>query len=144
MPVRMTSDTMHVFLTDYVPALYGDTGLWKSMHWISDDAIECLNISGTLPVVREMDLVNRDHSIHSITFYDKKGSFEIPVLPNKPVRQALISLGYEDDKLRVGFYDSVANPSFIAFWQNMIVDVDLWQAQGDGTWTLDIKGLETM
>ncbi len=144
MPVRMTSDTMHVFLTDYVPALYGDTGLWKSMHWISDDAIECLNISGTLPVVREMDLVNRDHSIHSITFYDKNGSFEIPVLPNKPVRQALISLGYEDDKLRVGFYDSVANPSFIAFWQNMIVDVDLWQAQGDGTWTLDIKGLETM
>ena len=144
MPVRMTGDTMHVFLTDYIPALYGDTGLWKSMHWISDDAIECLNISGTLPVVREMDLVNRDHSIHSITFYDKNGSFEIPVLPNKPVRQALISLGYEDDKLRVGFYDSVANPSFIAFWQNMIVDIDLWQAQGDGTWTLDIKGLETM
>ena len=88
MPVRMTGDTMHVFLTDYIPALYGDTGLWKSMHWISDDAIECLNISGTLPVVREMDLVNRDHSIHSITFYDKNGSFEIPVLPNKPVRQA--------------------------------------------------------
>ena len=141
MPIRMSSDTMHVVLTDYVPALYGDTGLWEDMHWITDEAIECLNISGTLPVVREMDLVNRNRSIHSITFYDQNGSFEIPVLPNKPVRQALISMGYEDDKLRVGFYDSVANPSFKAFWQNMLVDYDLWQAGADGTWTLDIGAL---
>ena len=141
MPVRMSSDTMHVVLTDYVPVLYGDTGLWKDMHWIADEAIECLNIVGTLPVVREMDIVNRDRAMHAITFYDKNGSFEIPVLPNKPVRQALISLGYEDDKLRVGFYDSVANPTFKAFWQNMIVDYDLWQAEEDGTWTLDIGAL---
>ena len=141
MPVRMTGDTAHVVLTDYIPALYGDTGLWKNVHWIADEAIECMNIRGTLPVVRSMDVVNRDRSIHSITFYDKNGSFEIPVLPDKPVRQALISLGYEDDKLRVGFYDSVANPSFIAFWQNMIVDYDLWQAEDDGTWTLDMEAL---
>ena len=141
MPVRMTGDTAHVVLTDYIPALYGDTGLWKNVHWIADEAIECMNIRGTLPVLREMDIVNRNRAIHSITFYDKNGSFEIPVLPDKPVRQALISLGYEDDKLRVGFYDSVANPSFIAFWQNMIVDYDLWQAEDDGTWTLDMEAL---
>lgn len=132
---------MHVVLTDYIPALYGDTGQWKNMHWIADEAIEYMNLSGTLPVVREMDIVNRNKSIHSITFYDKTGSFEIPILPNKPVRQALISLGYEEDKLRVGFYDSVANPSFVAYWQNMIIANDLWQAEEDGTWTLDIKRL---
>ena len=141
MPIRMTSDTTHVVLTDYIPALYGDTSLWKETHWIADEAIEYMNLIGTLPVVREMDIVNRNRSIHSITFYDKTGSFEIPILPNKPVRQALISLGYEDDKLRVGFYDSVANPSFVAYWQNMIVDNNLWQAEEDGTWVLDISNL---
>ena len=142
MPIRMTSDTMHVVLTDYIPVLYGDTSHWEDIHWIADEAIECQNIRGTLPVLREMDIVNRNRSIHSITFYDNKNhSFEIPILPNKPVRQALISLGYEDDKLRVGFYDSVANPSFVAYWQNMTVDYNLWQAEADGTWTLDIKGL---
>ncbi|MBO7457072.1 MAG: hypothetical protein J6T71_04560 [Paludibacteraceae bacterium] len=142
MPIRMSGDTMHVVLTDYIPALYGDTGQWKNMHWIADEAIEYMNLSGTLPVVREMDIVNRNKSIHALTFYDKKNnSFEIPILPNKPVRQALISLGYEEDKLRVGFYDSVANPSFVAYWQNMIIANDLWQAEDDGTWTLDIKRL---
>ena len=142
MPVRMTSDTMHVILTDYIPAFYGDTSLWKGIQWTSGEALECLNIIGTPQVVREMDLVNRDRSIHALTFHDKSGSFAIPVLPNKPVRQALISLGYEDDKLRVGFYDTVANPSFEAFVQNTLIDHSLWQAEEDGTWTLNLKGLE--
>lgn len=141
MPVRMTGDTMHVVLTDYLPALYGDTTQWQDLHWIADDAMEFPNISGALPVIREMDVVNRDRSIHSISFYDKKGDFEIPVLPNKPVRQSLISLGCENGKLRVGFYDSVTNPSFVAFWQNMLIDYELWQAEEDGTWTLDIAKL---
>ena len=143
MPIRMNGDTTHVVLTDYVPALYGDTGLWKNVHWIADEAIECMNILGTLPVLREMDIANHNKSIHSITFYDKKNnSFEIPVLPNKPVRQALISLGYEDNMLRVGFYDSVANPSFAAYIQNMMIDHTLWQAEEDGTWTLDLGKLQ--
>ena len=130
---------MHVVLTDYVPVLYGDTGLWQGLQWTTPEAIECLNMSGTQPVVREFDLVNRDRSIHALTMHDKHGSFAIPILPNKPVRQALISLGYEDDKLRVGFYDSVANPSFEAFIQNSLIDHNLWQAEEDGTWTLDLS-----
>ena len=139
MPVRMTSDTMHIVLTDYVPVLYGDTSLWKGLKWTAGEAVECLNLVGTPQVVREMDLVNRDKSIHAITFYDRSGSFAIPVLPNKPVRQALVSLGYEDNKLRVGFCDSVANPSFEAYCQNALIDHDLWQANEDGSWTLDLE-----
>ena len=27
MPIRMTGDTMHIVLTDYLPILYGDTSL---------------------------------------------------------------------------------------------------------------------
>ncbi len=141
MPIRMTSDTMHVVLTDYIPVLYGDTDLWKGLQWTTTESLECLNLLGTPKVVREMDIVNRDRSIHALTLHDKSGSFAIPVLPAKPVRQALISLGYEDDKLRVGFYDTVANPSFEAYVQNTLIDHSLWQAEDDGTWTLDLKGL---
>ena len=35
MPIRMTSDTMHVVMTDYVPVLYGDTSLWNGKLMIS-------------------------------------------------------------------------------------------------------------
>ena len=141
MPIRMTSDTMHVVLTDYMPVLYGDTTLWKGLQWTKDEAIECLNLSGTTPIVEQMDIVNRDHSIHAFTMHDKSGSFAIPVLPNKPVRQALISLGYEDDQLRIGFYDSVANPSFEVYIQNSLIDHDRMSANEDGSWTLDLSGL---
>ena len=141
LPIRMLSDTTHVVLTDYVPALYGDTSLWEGLQWTTSEDIECINLIGTPQVVREMDIVNRDRGIHAITFHDKSGSFAIPVLPAKPVRQALISLGYENNKLRVGFYDTVVNPSFEAFVQNTLIDHSLWQEEEDGTWTLDISNL---
>ena len=139
MPIRMTGDSSHIVLTDYIPRLYGDTSLWKGLQWTSDESVECLKLVGTPGVIREMDIVNRDHSIHALTFHDKSGSFAIPVLPNKPVRQALISLGYEEDKLRVGFFDSVANPSFEAYIQNTLIDHSLWQEENDGSWSLDLS-----
>ena len=142
MPVRMSSDTVHVVLTDYVPVLYGDTTLWQGLQWTTGESLECINLVGTPQVVREMDIINRDRSIHAMTFHDKSGSFAIPVLPNKPVRQALVSLGYENDVLRVGFYDNTAdNPSFEAFVQNSLIDHSLWQEEEDGTWTLDLGAI---
>lgn len=141
MPVRMVSDTTHVVLTDYMPLLFGDTTLWRGLQWTTSESLECLNLLGQAPVVREMDLVNRDNSIHALTFHDRSGSFAIPVLPNKPVKQSLVSLEYANDKLRVGFCDSVVNPSFEAYVQNTLIDHELWQAEEDGTWVLDIGHL---
>ena len=141
MPIRMTSDTTHIVLTDYLPALYGDTNLWKGLQWTTGDGIECLNLVGSAQLVYEMDIVNHNRSIHAISFQDKKGSFAIPILPNKPVRQALISLGYENDVLRFGFYDEVANPSIEAYIQNRLIDHTLLHAEEDGTWTLDLREL---
>ncbi len=142
MPIRMTSDTTHIVLTDYLPALYGDTNLWKGLQWTTGDGIECLNLVGSAQLVYEMDIVNHNRSIHAISFQDKKGSFAIPVLPNKPVRQALISLGYENDVLRFGFYDEVANPSIEAYIQNRLIDHTLLHAEEDGTWTLELSKLQ--
>ncbi len=142
MPIRMHSDTTHVVLTDYVPLLFGDTSLWEGLQWTTSESVECLHMSGVAPIIRELDIVNRDHSIHALTFHDPNGSFAIPILPNKPVRQAFISLGYEDNKLRVGFFDTVANPSFEAYYQNSLIDHTLWHEEADGTWTLDLNGLQ--
>ena len=138
MPIRMSADTMHIVLTDYVPALYGDTSLWKGMNWTAGEAVECVNLIGTPQVVREMDLINRDHAIHALTMHDKSGSFAIPILPNKPVKQALYSKGYADGKLIVDFAEKVANPSFEAYIQNTLIDHHLWSANEDGSWSLDL------
>jgi glycosidase len=137
MPIRLTGDTAHVVLTDYVPALYGDTNLWKGLQWTSDESLECLNYAGTPQVIREMDIVNLNHSIHALTFHDRKGSFAIPVLPNKPVRQAFFSKKFEEGKLLVGFNEDVENPSFEAYIQNTLIDHNLWQETEEG-WTLDL------
>ena len=133
---------MHVVLTDYVPALFGDLKAWKGLKWTTSESVECLNISGAAPIIEEMDIVNRDRSIHAFTMYDKSGSFAIPILPNKPVRQALISLGYADDKLIFGFYDGVTNPSFEVYIQNTLIDHERISANEDGTWVLDLSGLQ--
>ena len=133
---------MHVVLTDYVPALFGDLKAWKGLKWTTSESVECLNISGAAPIIEEMDIVNRDRSIHAFTMHDKSGSFAIPILPNKPVRQALISLGYADDKLIFGFYDGVTNPSFEVYIQNTLIDHERISANEDGTWVLDLSGLQ--
>ena len=141
MPIRMSGDTMHIVLTDYVPVLYGDTTYWQGLQWTTGEAIEYTNLIGTPQVVREMDIINRDHSIHAITFHDKTGSFAIPVLPAKPVRQSLYSLSYKEGKLRVAFFDTVTNPTIEAYIQNTLIDHTLWQAAEDGSWALDMNAI---
>ena len=141
MPIRMSGDTMHIVLTDYVPVLYGDTTYWQGLQWTTGEAIEYTNLIGTPQVVREMDIINRDHSIHAITFHDKTGSFAIPVLPAKPVRQSLYSLSYKEGKLRVAFFDTVTNPTIEAYIQNTLIDHTLWQAEEDGSWALDMNAI---
>ena len=119
MPVRMHADTMTVLLTDYVPAFFGG----KADKW-----------------VEEMQLIDNG-SISAIPYSDRSGSFAIPVLPNKPVRPALVSLGYSDNRLRVGFYDDVENPMLVAYIQNQALDPAAWSENEDGTWALDLSGI---
>ena len=141
MPIRMTGDTMHVVLTDYVPSLYGDTDLLEGLQWIGAEQLEGINMVGNAPRADELDLVNRDRRIHTLSCYKKEKGFSIVVLPAKPVRQSLISLAYEENKLRVGFVDTVLNPTLVAFVQNIPISHDSWEQQADGTWLLDMQAV---
>jgi glycosidase len=142
MPVRMQADTTHIVMTDYVPALYGDTSLWRGLHWMGSDQLDCINLTGTKRVVREMDIINRDHSIHALNFYNRHAAFSIVVLPAKPVRQSLVSLAYEDGTLHVGFCETVANPTLVAYVQNMPLPQSCWEQAEDGTWLLRLAESE--
>ncbi len=142
MPIRMTGDTMHVVLTDYLPILYGDTSLWRGLHWMGAEQLDCINIKGNARVSNEMDIVNRDNTIHTLSFYNDDDAFTIVVLPAKPVRQSLVSLGYEGNKLRVGFRDKVINPTLMAMVQNTPMRHDDWIPQEDGTWLLDMTAVK--
>lgn len=140
MPIRMHSNSMHIVLTDYIPAYYGDTTLWEGMELSVDSALECQNIIGTAPVIREMDIINHDNKIHRLSFRNKNGYFAIPVLPAKPVEQALYAETYEDGKLTVDIADyteSMEKPSFEAYIQDIPLESCLWQETSEG-WTLDL------
>ena len=140
MPIRMTGDTMHVVLTDYLPLLFGDTTNAQNVKWHLSEALEYKNLVGTPQLIREADLIDTHHSLSALNIYDKSGSFAIPVLPHKPVRQSLISLGYEEGKLIVGFYDAVSNPTLEAYVQNIPVAHEYWEQGEDGQWILDVRG----
>ncbi|MCR5050619.1 MAG: hypothetical protein K6A36_05995 [Paludibacteraceae bacterium] len=142
MPIRMTSDTVHVVLTDYVPILYGDTSVWDDLHWMGAEKMECINIKRSARVLREMDIVNRDRTMHTLCFYNDHDAFDIVVLPAKPVRQNMVSLSYENNKLRVGFVETVHNPTLMAIVQNTPLRHDCWEPQEDGTWLLDLSEIE--
>ena len=123
MPVRLTADTVLIETTDYVPSMFGNgKALWD----------------------KQKTIVNTGR-IEALTYANQTGSFAIPVLPNKPVQQNLISLAYENDQLRVGFFgSSVQNPHLVAYWQNILLDENLWSANEDGSWTLDLSQIPVL
>ena len=143
MPIRMNADTMHIVMTDYLPALYGDTSLWNELQWTSSgDLLECKNFIGTTPVIREMDIINHDNAIHRLSFNSEDEHFAIPVLPNKPVKQSMYASGFENGLLTVSFMGEVENPTFEAYIQNIPLDRQLWREKTNSVWVLDLTGLE--
>ncbi|MBQ2171277.1 MAG: hypothetical protein II448_06025, partial [Paludibacteraceae bacterium] len=117
MPVRLTSDSMHIALTDYVPAFFGGK--------------EAL-------MEAEMDVINKG-SIDAISYSDRSGSFAIAVLPNKPVSQNLISLAYENDVLHVGFHTPVEAPRLTAYVQNMPISPEYWSQVNENEWAINLS-----
>ena len=115
MPVRMSAETMQIALTDYVPALYADTTVEQEMTIVDNGSIQNLRVTSAEGVC-----------------------YDIPVLPNKPVKQSLVASKYEDGKLTIHFLDEVKNPVFAAYIDNEQMANGEW---ANGEWILDLSAV---
>ena len=114
MPVRMSAETMQIALTDYVPALYADTTVAQELTIVDNGTIQNLRVTSAAGE-----------------------RYDIPVLPNKPVKQSLVASKYEDRKLTIHFLDEVKNPVFAAYIDNERMEIGDWKLE-NGDWILDI------
>lgn len=103
---------MQIALTDYVPALYADTTVAQEMTIVDNGTIQNLRVTSAEGVC-----------------------YDIPVLPNKPVKQSLVASKYEDGKLTIHFLDEVKNPVFAAYIDNGRMANGEW---ANGEWILEI------
>lgn len=143
-PVRMVADTTEIYTTDYLPLLMAQNGQVADLDWIASDRLEVILSDGTADLAENalperMLLVNHDNNIQALLVFDSKEGIVVPVLPNKPVKPALVSEKYEDGCLTVRFTEPVAEPRFMVLLQNTNVDDDLWTANPDGSWTLRLS-----
>jgi glycosidase len=145
MPIRMTADTMHVELTDYIPMLSADSMIWETLNWEEDKDLPWVAVDGDAFYIRSIDITNPTNTIRQIGLSDGKHSFAIPVLPKKPVMQNMISLGYEDGKINIGMYRQVQGKVTLrAYVQNMPIEPQAWSQTPDGSWMLNIAESQTV
>lgn len=137
MPIRITADTTHIFMTDYVPMLMASEQA-ANLTWKAGEALETLNPVGQGALPEELDIINRGNTCEVITVSDGERDFAIAVLPQKPVKQAFISKQYcpQDNAVTVGLIEPADNVRLTAFIQNMPLPAETFTRNEDGTWTL--------
>ena len=114
MPVRMSSDSSEIFLTDYVPTLFsGETNMPERM-----------TISGIV-------------TISQIPFSDGKTTFSVAVLPNKPFATGLMAVSSDDNHVTVQL--PVGEARIVSYIQNRQVPASDIKANGDGSYTIGIS-----
>lgn len=106
---------MQIALTDYVPALYADTTVEQELTIVDNGSIQNLRVTSAEGVC-----------------------YDIPVLPNKPVKQSLVASKYEDGKLTIHFLNEVKNPVFAAYIDNERMANGEW---ANGEWILDLSAV---
>lgn len=137
MPIRITSDTTHIYMTDYVPMLMASEET-ANLTWQAGEYLETLNAVGKGVLPEEMDIINRGNVCEMITISDGKRDFAIPVLPKKPVKQAFVSKAYipQENAVVVGLVEPAGDVRLTAFIQNMPLPAETFTRNEDGTWTL--------
>ncbi len=149
-PIRMTSDTTHVVLTDYVPLLMGQLSTnpsknGMSIDWGVSDCLEVLHLMGEGALPEEMDIINYDNTCEDLFIYNNNTGFAIPVLPNKPVKQGLVSMCNADNTtncITVGCIEHTKDVHLMAYVQNMPIISTSFTQNENGTYTLDLSKSE--
>lgn len=117
MPIRMTADSMRIALTDYLPALYNDP---------------------TVP--EEQDIINVSRSLMTFNVADKEGNtYAIPVLPNKPVMQGMMTVGYEKGILYI-YAETKSKLRFQVYVENTLLPCKLIK-KPHSIWELNVFAL---
>ncbi len=145
-PIRMTSDTAHVVLTDYVPLLMEQQSQPPSesrgtIAWQASGRLETLNMTGTGALPEEIDIVNHSNVCEEISICNNKANFAIPVLPNKPVKQGFVSMRNPQGAMHcitVGFVDPTEVEKIMVYVQNMPITSTSFTPNEDGSYTLDL------
>ncbi len=143
-PIRMTSDTTHVVMTDYVPLLMNQKQETKNdkLDWLVSDQLEILNLVGNGALPEKMDIVNHGNTFEGISVHNDHNGFVIPVLPNKPVKQGLVSMHNPEGAINcitVGFTEPITNERLVVYVQNMPITSTSFTPNEDGTYTLDLS-----
>lgn len=166
MPLRMTGDTACVVLTDYVPRLSAQSALRQgdaaTQTATPKERSTIQNASGTnghaewwleatdghLGTIDSRALpdtiwiVNPQQALTRLTISDGTHTLAIPVLPDKPVRQGLVSTAYKDGVLTLRFLTEPQQPDIQAYIQNLPIEPSLIQKQADGSYTLALAESE--
>lgn len=97
MPIHISGETTHIYMTDYMPAL-------SSLEGVSM-GVENYDITGMTNM--EFDLVRDEHKNIEILRVEHNAEVtEIVILPEKPVINALTTTGYEKGQLTIGLANS--------------------------------------
>lgn len=135
-PIHLVSDTVHLFLTDYVPSLNE-----QDIDRLLFQGVEYNNIAP------EMDLVcapadEKEGNLVSSLIVENKGKrLYIPALPNLEHKQALVTLAQTDQSVTFGFLNSPVRPHFTLYWQNIeLIEPNLEQDEA-GNFTLNLSQL---
>lgn len=133
LPIHITGESTHIYLTDYMPALSSLDGI--------EFGVEDYDIANVADM--QFDLISDEHnSLELLRVEQKEQLTEIVILPSKPVVNALITTGYAEGKITLGFTQAMEVKDIIVmlgdnYYDNYCYDND---AQ---TLTIDLKDAQT-
>ena len=105
MPIRLTGETTEVYVTDYLPTVTLEDTVWT---------------------------VTDNGKVDVLTVGQGKDRVDIPILPRKPFKEGLTTLGITDDMLFLDCEENILPLHFLCLVQNQALPEDVISIGADG------------
>lgn len=133
LPIHLTGDTTHLYLTDYMPAV-------SSLEEVSFDENEYYSVVNAEDM--QLDLVVNDQpALDVLTVRTGSEATDIVVLPAKPSVNALTTKAYANDKIELEFTQPLELKNVIVMLGNRFYDNYDYDNE-EQTLTINLKGLK--
>lgn len=118
-PLLMKSDSQLVYVTDYVPLLVAEKRLPETMTVISTG------------------------HIGNIRFNEKPDCVDIVMLPDKPVKRAMVTMSYDAQSgtIQVGLLEPLENVTLCAYAQNRRLEDNSITSNQDGSYSISLNAV---